>query len=81
MHGVDDLNGEKRQLTKSLLARDFGLAIELPDDRLCPPVCESLSDSGYQEKGGAFMVSRSRIGTLTLLSDGGLPFANENGEG
>lgn len=29
----------KRQLTKSLLKRDFGIAIELPDDRLCPPVC------------------------------------------
>ncbi|KAK0746869.1 hypothetical protein B0T18DRAFT_412668 [Schizothecium vesticola] len=26
------------QLTKTLLAKDFGLQIELPDDRLCPPV-------------------------------------------
>ena len=34
-NGVDGLN---RQLTKSLLKRDFGLHIELPDDRLCPPV-------------------------------------------
>ncbi|KKY27579.1 hypothetical protein UCRPC4_g01021 [Phaeomoniella chlamydospora] len=27
-----------RQLTKSLLRRDFDLEIELPEDRLCPPV-------------------------------------------
>ena len=27
-----------RQLTKSLLERDFGIRIDLPDDRLCPPV-------------------------------------------
>ena len=28
-----------KQLTKSLLKRDFGLVIDVPDDRLCPPVC------------------------------------------
>ena len=27
-----------RQLTKSLLERDFGLKLDLPGDRLCPPV-------------------------------------------
>jgi 23S rRNA A1618 N6-methylase RlmF len=27
-----------RQITKSLLKRDFGLELKLPDDRLCPPV-------------------------------------------
>jgi 23S rRNA A1618 N6-methylase RlmF len=27
-----------RQLTKALLKRDFELEIDLPDDRLCPPV-------------------------------------------
>jgi len=27
-----------RQLTKSVLKRDFDLKLELPDDRLCPPV-------------------------------------------
>lgn len=29
---------QDRELTKSLLKRDFGLELELPDDRLCPPV-------------------------------------------
>lgn len=28
-----------QQLTKSILKRDFGLKIELPSARLCPPVC------------------------------------------
>lgn len=27
-----------KQLTKSLLKRDFDLIIDLPEDRLCPPV-------------------------------------------
>ncbi|KAF6232516.1 hypothetical protein HO173_009184 [Letharia columbiana] len=27
-----------QQLTKSLLERDFGVKLDLPDDRLCPPV-------------------------------------------
>ncbi|MCJ1478096.1 hypothetical protein MMC13_006771 [Lambiella insularis] len=27
-----------KQLTKSLLKRDFGITLDLPDDRLCPPV-------------------------------------------
>ena len=40
-----------RQLTKSLLKRDFNLEIDLPNDRLCPPVCglgrfESSSSHG-----------------------------------
>jgi len=50
------------QLTKSLLKEDFGLKIELPDDRLCPPVpnrhnyilwLKSLLDSSsYRQPGG-----------------------------
>jgi 23S rRNA A1618 N6-methylase RlmF len=33
-------NAGDRQLSKSLLKRDFGLKLELPDDRLRPPVGE-----------------------------------------
>lgn len=32
------------QLTKTLLKIDYGLKIELPHDRLCPPVSSTLAD-------------------------------------
>lgn len=34
-----------RQLTKSLLERDFAIKLDLPDDRLCPPVRATFSAS------------------------------------
>lgn len=33
------------QLTKTLLSLDFNLKLELPDDRLCPPVGFRPSDT------------------------------------
>jgi 23S rRNA A1618 N6-methylase RlmF len=36
------LNQHNRQLTKSILKRHFKLKIELPDDRLCPPVSQVI---------------------------------------
>lgn len=48
-----------RQLTKSLLKRDFGIEIELPDDRLCPPVCWECLWVGRPFTEGA---SRCQIG-------------------
>ncbi|KAF9773858.1 hypothetical protein IL306_008228 [Fusarium sp. DS 682] len=40
LHKTDFFNDPEcvMQLTKSLLKLDFGLKLELPDDRLCPPV-------------------------------------------
>lgn len=32
------LSDTRSQLTKSLLKRDFGLKVDMPSDRLCPPV-------------------------------------------
>lgn len=52
-----------RQLTKSLLKRDFGLKLELPDDRLCPPVCDILGTWLRETK-----VLRSRSPTGLLVS-------------
>ncbi|KAK3361217.1 hypothetical protein B0T24DRAFT_642747 [Lasiosphaeria ovina] len=50
------------QLTKTLLKADFGLKIELPDDRLCPPVTnrhnyilwlkELMDTTSYEQPGG-----------------------------
>ncbi|KAJ4213557.1 hypothetical protein NW759_010977 [Fusarium solani] len=59
------------QLTKTLLKLDFGLEIELPDDRLCPPVTnrhnyvlwlKGLLDSTSYEKPGSKLVGLD-IGT------------------
>lgn len=50
-----------RQLTKSLLKRDFGLKLELPDDRLCPPVCDILGTWLRETK---VLCSRSPTGLL-----------------
>ncbi|RSL85768.1 hypothetical protein CEP51_003138 [Fusarium floridanum] len=59
------------QLTKTLLGLDFGLEIELPDDRLCPPVTnrhnyvlwlKGLLDSTSYEKPGSKLVGLD-IGT------------------
>lgn len=44
------------QLTKSLLEADFGLVLDLPDDRLCPPVGSS---PGHTKK-PQMIISRDR---------------------
>ncbi|KAG7407386.1 U6 small nuclear RNA (adenine-(43)-N(6))-methyltransferase [Fusarium oxysporum f. sp. rapae] len=60
-HKTDFFNNPEcvMQLTKSLLNLDFGLKLELPDDRLCPPVLnrhnylmwlKGLLDSASYEK-------------------------------
>ncbi|KAM0425150.1 hypothetical protein ACHAPT_009711 [Fusarium lateritium] len=51
-----------KQLTKTLLKLDFGIEMELPDDRLCPSVTvrhnyslwlkDTLDATGYEEPGG-----------------------------
>jgi 23S rRNA (adenine1618-N6)-methyltransferase len=49
-HKTDFFNDPEcvMQLTKSLLKLDFGLKLELPDDRLCPPVGSiSFLDASY----------------------------------
>ncbi|KAF4966864.1 hypothetical protein FZEAL_10603 [Fusarium zealandicum] len=72
-HKADFFNDPEcvRQLTKTLLKLDFGLQIELPDDRLCPPVTnrhnyvlwlKDLLDTTFYEKQGREIVGLD-IGT------------------
>ncbi|KAF5666334.1 23s rRNA (-n6)-methyltransferase [Fusarium heterosporum] len=62
-HKTDFFNDPEcvMQLTKTLLKLDFGLQLELPDDRLCPPVTNRhnyllwlkglLDSTSYEKKG------------------------------
>ncbi|KAF4447097.1 23S rRNA (-N6)-methyltransferase [Fusarium austroafricanum] len=62
-HKTDFFNNPEcvMQLTKTLLKLDFGLQLELPEDRLCPPVTNRhnyilwlkglLDSSSYEKKG------------------------------
>ncbi|KAF4985505.1 hypothetical protein FDECE_16513 [Fusarium decemcellulare] len=72
-HKADFFNNTDcvKQLTKTLLKLDFGLEIDLPDDRLCPPVTnrhnyllwlKGLLDSTSYEKPGGKLVGLD-IGT------------------
>lgn len=47
-----DFNDPKSvmQLTKTLLKLDFGLEIELVDDRLCPPVRSTSPESAHGQE-------------------------------
>lgn len=54
------------QLTKTLLKLDFGIKIDLPDDRLCPPVCTGAFC--FLESGKPMLTThatRSPTGTTT----------------
>lgn len=60
-------------MTKSLLKRDFGIEIELPDDRLCPPVCGMSFGWGTFAEGGL----RCQTGASAPRFDGGRPLLTE----
>lgn len=51
------------QLTKTLLKLDFDIKIELPDDRLCPPVSTDVVVACLFIANGE---SRSQTGTITF---------------
>lgn len=67
MHSIH--TPQRRCLTQTLLHRDFGLNLDLPENRLCPPVCLYNSIGTHEFTHFALSQVPNRLNYILWLQD------------